>query len=84
MRVVRIEHFALEELMAAADVRPNFEVALVFSTKYEPAHPLLEIGVCGKSGRPASSDTIAMCPQLPRLKSWAEPWSTPKAATDNG
>jgi hypothetical protein len=42
MRVVRIEHFAAEQLMAAADVRSDFEVALVFSTKYEPAHPLLE------------------------------------------
>ena len=42
MRVVRIEHFAAEQLVAAADFRSNFEVALVFSTKYEPAHPLLE------------------------------------------
>ena len=42
MRVVRIEHFALDQLMAAADLRSNFDVALVFSTKYEPVHPLLE------------------------------------------
>jgi hypothetical protein len=42
MRVVRIEHFAAEELMSAADFRTDFEVALVFSTKYEPVHPLLE------------------------------------------
>jgi hypothetical protein len=47
MQVVRIEHFAAEQLMSAADlhssgVGPDFEVALVFSTKYEPAHPLLE------------------------------------------
>jgi hypothetical protein len=42
MQVVRIEHFALEELLAAADLRSDFEVALVFSTKYEPTHPLLE------------------------------------------
>ena len=47
MRVVRIEHFAAEQLMSAADLhseksRSDFEVALVFSTKYEPAHPLLE------------------------------------------
>ncbi len=45
MRVVRIEHFAAEQLMSAADARSNdvraeFDVALVFSTKYEPAHPL--------------------------------------------
>jgi dolichyl-phosphate-mannose-protein mannosyltransferase len=47
MRVVRIEHFAVEQLMSAADLHsngagPDFEVALVFSTKYEPAHPLSE------------------------------------------
>jgi Dolichyl-phosphate-mannose-protein mannosyltransferase len=47
MRLVRIEHFALEQVMSAADARSNdvrsdFEVALVFSTKYEPAHPLLQ------------------------------------------
>ena len=42
MQVVRIENFALEELMGAADARSQFEVALVFSTKYEPTHPLLE------------------------------------------
>jgi hypothetical protein len=42
MQVVRIENFALEELMGAADLRSQFDVALVFSTKYEPTHPLLE------------------------------------------
>jgi hypothetical protein len=47
MQIVRIEHFAAEQLMSAADLHsngagPDFEVALVFSTKYEPAHPLLE------------------------------------------
>jgi hypothetical protein len=42
MRVVRIEDFSLEQVLSAADFRSNFDVALVFSTKYEPAHPLLE------------------------------------------
>lgn len=47
MQVVRIEHFAAEQLMSATDSRANdlrtdFQVALEFSTKYEPAHPLLE------------------------------------------
>ena len=36
MRVVRIENFSLNEVLSAADLRPNYEVALVFSTKYEP------------------------------------------------
>jgi 4-amino-4-deoxy-L-arabinose transferase-like glycosyltransferase len=39
-RVVRIEDFTAEEVIAAAQERARFDVALVFSTKYEPAHPL--------------------------------------------
>jgi hypothetical protein len=42
VQVVRIEDFSLEEVVSAADFRQNFGVALVFSTKYEPPHPLLE------------------------------------------
>jgi len=41
-RVVRIEDFRLDEVAGAAEQRSRFDVALVFSTKYEPAHPLLE------------------------------------------
>jgi len=42
LRVVRIEDFTTEEVMSAAQARSRFDVALVFSTKYEPPHPLLE------------------------------------------
>ncbi len=42
MQVVRIEDFSLDEVVSAADFRKNFDVALVFSTKYEPPHPLLQ------------------------------------------
>jgi hypothetical protein len=42
MRVFRIEDFTVEQVMSAADARSNFDVALVFSTKYEPVHPMLE------------------------------------------
>jgi hypothetical protein len=42
MRVFRIEDFSVEQVMSAADARSNFDVALVFSTKYEPAHSLFE------------------------------------------
>ena len=41
MRVVRIEDFTVEQVMSAAEVRSQFDVALVFSTKYELPHPLL-------------------------------------------
>lgn len=49
IQVLRIEDFSLEQVMAAAQfVEPSpaqdhrgYDVALVFSTKYEPAHPLL-------------------------------------------
>jgi hypothetical protein len=36
MRVVRIENFSLDEMLSAADFRSQYEVALIFSTKYEP------------------------------------------------
>jgi hypothetical protein len=42
VKVVRIEDFSLDEVLSAADFRANFDVAFVFSTKYEPPHPLLE------------------------------------------
>ena len=42
MRVVRLEDFSAEQLLTAADARSAFEVALIFSTKYEPPHPWFE------------------------------------------
>jgi hypothetical protein len=42
MRVFRIEDFTVEQMMSAADARSNFDLAMVFSTKYEPVHPMLE------------------------------------------
>ncbi len=36
MQVVRIEDFSFEQILSAADFRSHFEVALVFSTKYDP------------------------------------------------
>ncbi len=41
MRVVRIDDFSLEQLSAATDFRSDYDVALVFSTKYMPPHSLL-------------------------------------------
>ena len=40
--VVRIEDFTSAEIARAAAERDQFDVALVFSTKYEPEHPMLE------------------------------------------
>jgi hypothetical protein len=42
MRVLRIENFAAEYLMDAAGSRSSFDVALVFSTQYEPTHSWLQ------------------------------------------
>jgi len=42
MQVVRIEDFSLEQVLSASDFRSHFDVALVFSTKYEPRRPLLD------------------------------------------
>jgi hypothetical protein len=41
MRVVRIENFTAEEVLSAAALRADFDVAFVFSTKYEPQPHLL-------------------------------------------
>ena len=40
--VVRIEDFTVPQVELATAARSQFDVALVFSTKYEPPHPLLE------------------------------------------
>jgi len=40
MRVVRIEDFSMDEVLSAAELRSDYEVALVFSTKYEPGPAL--------------------------------------------
>lgn len=42
MRVVRIEDFSLDEVVAAADFSSHFEAALVFSTKDEPEYSILD------------------------------------------
>ena len=41
-RVVRIEDFSVPQIDLAARARDRFDVALVFSTKYQPAHALFE------------------------------------------
>jgi hypothetical protein len=42
VQVLRINDFTAEQLFLAADLRAQFDLALVFSTKYEPSHPLFE------------------------------------------
>ena len=42
MQIMRVEDFRLEQLMSAADAKPGYDLALVFSTKYEPPNPLLK------------------------------------------
>ncbi|MGA9511268.1 MAG: glycosyltransferase family 39 protein [Candidatus Sulfotelmatobacter sp.] len=36
MSIVRIEDFSLDEILSSADFRSHYDVALIFSTKYEP------------------------------------------------
>jgi hypothetical protein len=40
--VVRVEDFTPGQIAISASARNQFDVALVFSTKYQPTHPLLE------------------------------------------
>ena len=42
MRVLRIEDFTADQLLSASGMGSTFDVALVFSTKYEPPHPWFE------------------------------------------
>jgi hypothetical protein len=42
IRVVRVEDFSVSQIDAAARARDRFDVALVFSTKYQPPHALFE------------------------------------------
>ena len=42
VRVFRIEDFTAEQLMSASEVQSKFDVALVFSTKYDPPHSWFE------------------------------------------
>jgi hypothetical protein len=41
-QVVKIEDFSAEQVLSAADVRSRFDVALVFSTKYQPQRTMFE------------------------------------------
>jgi dolichyl-phosphate-mannose-protein mannosyltransferase len=41
LRTVRIEDFSLPQIEAAFQFRDQFDVALVFSTKYQPPNPLM-------------------------------------------
>lgn len=41
-RVLRIENFSNAEIDTASKVRDRFNIALVFSTKYQPPRPLLD------------------------------------------
>ena len=42
MKVLRVEDFSVEQLMSAADLGSGFDVAMVFSTKYDPANAIFE------------------------------------------
>jgi hypothetical protein len=42
VQVVRIENFTVEQLMSAADARSGYDVAFVFSTKYQPRTSLFD------------------------------------------
>ena len=42
MQVVQIEDFTAEQLLSAAEARSRFDVALVFSTKYQPPSTIFD------------------------------------------
>ena len=89
MRVVRIENFSLDEMLSAADFRANvssnYEVALIFSTKYEP-------GTCAVGSLAyldgievaVLSAFIAICRPPPRRRFSAATLCFQNGARDNG
>jgi 4-amino-4-deoxy-L-arabinose transferase-like glycosyltransferase len=42
MQVIKIEDFSAEQVLSAADARSRFDVALVFSTKYQPSPTIFD------------------------------------------
>ena len=42
MQVVRLEDFTMEQLLSAAEARSRFDIALVFSTKYQPESSIFD------------------------------------------
>ena len=42
IQVIKIEDFSAEQMLSVADARSSFDVALVFSTKYQPEHTMFE------------------------------------------
>ena len=42
IQVVKIEDFTPEQMLSVADARSRFDVALVFSTKYQPPHSVFD------------------------------------------
>lgn len=42
MQVVKIEDFSAEEVLSAADAHSRFDVALIFSTKYQPERMIFD------------------------------------------
>ena len=42
MQVVRIDDFSMEQVLSGADARSRFDVALVFSTKYQPPRSIFD------------------------------------------
>jgi hypothetical protein len=42
MQVVRIEDFSVEQVLSGADARSRFDVALMFSTKYQPQSSMFD------------------------------------------
>ena len=49
LSVIRLENFSEFEMMRAAQVTNQFDVVLLFSTKWEPPHPLLATLPFGKA-----------------------------------
>ena len=83
MRVVRLEDFTAEQLTAAG-VRRDFDVALVFSLKYEPPRPIFGRWHAWLDWKIRFFGYTATCRPQPPHKSLGDTWFTWRVATVSG
>src|SRR5258708_439475 len=84
VKVVRIEDFTAEQLLSAADVRSSFEVALVFSTQYQPPHPYFHPWRFWRAyGRRGCAIFLRRAGRSPKLLAEAKPASANAAVETN-
>ena len=72
MTVVRMENFSPLEIERAAQATDQFDVAFLFTTKWEPPHPLLNVSPLERRYRSGSSTIIRTFRRSAQPTFWGE------------